>query len=641
MTLLTRSQKRPVLDKIKVLFPGFNQERLERACERAQTLYGDKQHPYMHQSYMDHACGCLEVMFEFCPDEDAFVACFLHHALSLRAMSVTDIEEEFGAHVRELVSSVHLLFHLNINDRRRSIDDLKLMMMSVSDDIRVVLMKLCLRCYVLEHLDLVKKEYRLRACREALQLFAPVAARLGIYTLKHRLEHAAFPIVYPTDAERIEEQLTRMHGEHPELLHAATDAISSTLKTEHVSARIEGREKHPYSVFLKMRTKGVTSVEDIHDLFAVRVVVKTEADCYQALGLLHKLATPLSHRFKDYISFPKPNGYQSLHTCLLRIPGVSPGIKVEVQIRTEAMHREAEYGIAAHWGYKEQGDTVRRALSGMQIKSILNKQQIVPLATGRTEDHEDPLDRIGFVDHIYVLTPRGDIIELPEGATPLDFAFLIHTDVGLAFKAARVNGSIVPIAHKLENGDVVEIITHKQPRPTLSWVEEVRTSSAKSKLKNYFALQDRARLVILGRDTLNAELRSRHLPVLDNDLHLLKTFDGVPLSMHEREDLLVKIGLKSVRTSAIFKHLALPKEVVRKLPSKRPERTSRKQHIIEIVGGPTMPVRFAKCCNAQEHEKKIEIVGFITRTGDVSVHKKTCGMLKNANKERMVEVKWN
>ncbi len=637
MEALTHDRR--VLAKVRALFPAFDHARIERALNRIIPLYGTTMHPFMNMTYLDHVQNCADMVMEFCPDEDAIVACLLQHTLSVHGMTVEDLEEEFGKTVRELVSSIHLLFYLNINDRRRSIDDLKLMLISVSEDVRVVLIKLCTRAYVLENLDRVRKEHRLRACREALQLFAPVAARLGIYTLKHRIEYAAFPVVYPSDAERISEQLLRLHREHGKFLEQATTEIDSALRIEHVKVRVEGREKHPYSIFQKMRMKGVTSVEDIHDLFAIRVIVPTEADCYQALGLLHKIATPLSHRFKDYISFPKPNGYQSLHTCLIRIPGVPPNIKMEVQIRTEAMHRAAEYGIAAHWGYKEGRGVVRQAMSSLQLKSILDRQQIVPL--GSSAKDQDPLDRIGLVDHMYVLTPRGDIIELPDGSTPLDFAFMIHSDIGLSFKAARVNGMIVPISHKLENGDVVEIITHKQPRPTLSWIEEVRTSSAKSKLKNYFAMQDRARLVTLGRDMLNAELRTRHLSVLDNDLRLLKTFDGVPLSMHEREDLLVKIGLKSIRTSTIFKHLDVPTEVVRKLPSKRPERTSRKQHIIEIVGGPTMPVRFAKCCNADVAGKKTDIVGFVTRTGDVSVHKKTCRMMKNANKERMVEVRWN
>jgi GTP pyrophosphokinase len=548
-----------------------------------------------------------------------------------------ELEDEFGPTVRELVSGLHLLFHLNLNDRRRSVDDLRIMMVSVSEDVRVILLKLCLRHYCLEHVDHVHAAHRARTCRESLQLFAPVAARLGIYALKHRMEDRAFPLVYPNDAERILEQLANLHKEHGEFLKDTIRSVQQFLRTHNIHADVRGREKHPYSIFQKMQQKSITNVRQIHDLFAMRVIVPTVADCYQALGLIHTMGTPVSHRFKDYISFPKPNGYQSLHTFMFKLPNVPPSLGIEVQIRTGDMDREAEYGVAAHWNYKESSGSVQRALKSAHLKEVLRRQQYLLKNEHDAASSDDEMET--FADHIYVLTPRGDIIELPDEATPLDFAFAIHTDIGLAFKAARVNGIIVPIAHKLENGDVVEILTHKEPKPTFGWIEEVRTSSARAKLKSYFASADRDKWIAEGRITLNGELRKRRLPPLDTDMTILKTFDGIAQNRHEREDLLAKIGMGAVRTSSIFKHIAIGDEA-RLPPSAKAQRKSRREHIVRVAGGTPMPLRFAKCCSADKGDFP-PIVGFATRTGNVSVHRATCRMVKGVNPDRKIEVLWS
>jgi GTP pyrophosphokinase len=339
------------------------------------------------------------------------------------------------------------------------------------------------------------------------------------------------------------------------------------------------------------------------------------------------MGRPVANRFKDHIAFPKPNGYQSLHTTMARLPGVPEGVFIEVQVRTEEMHREAEYGIAAHWSYKE-GGTTQQVAQRVQLNRVLAHQHLI--------------DGESLADHMFVLTPRGDVIELPEGATPLDFAFQIHTDLGLSFRAARVNGSIVPLDHELENGDLVEIIRHKTPKPSPEWIQLLKLASARTRLKRYFYTQDRGYYVARGRSLVNTELLKRTLPILGPDLSLLKLYDDRALSVEEREDLLVKIGQGAERASALLPHLGTlrGREFSRtaQVPH-RVRRLQRKDVLIEMEGGLQMPMRFAKCCMPQE-ERGQPIVGVITRSGQVTIHREKCHMRKNANPERQISVWW-
>ncbi len=622
--------------------PGV-MERVEKALRFAREAYVDLTSDILQGVLLiEHALLCVELLSEFCHDEDALIACVLQHYMRIPDASLQDIEKEFGREVREMVSRIHLLSHLYTTEWRKSIEDMRIMIVSVADDVRVILIVLAIACSYIARLQLMNEEFRLRICRKSLQLFAPIASRLGIYTLKYRLERSAFQVCYPVDAERLSAELQRLHDEGGMFLHKTADAIRQFLTSEGVQCTVFSREKQPYSIFQKMRQKSVGSLSTIHDLFAIRLVVPTVQDCYQVLGLLHRIGTPLSHRFKDYISFPKPNGYQSLHTSLLGLPHVQKDVVVEIQIRTPEMHEEAEYGIAAHWLYKQDkrgSGHVMQSAKHFQLSEILSRQHAVEVSHTAGTSHLE--QEMTLVDHLYVLTPRGDIIELPDGATPLDFAFTIHTDVGLRFKGARVNGSIVPLSYKLDNGDSVEIMTHKHPQPALNWLEVLVTSSARTKLKSYFFSNNRADFLSSGKSIFNAELQSRHLPLLDNDLTILSTFDDVPLSMKEREDLLVKIGMSSIRTSSIFSHLALP-SVPRKLSSKK--KTSRTSSVLpEVIldhEAHGMPYRYAKCCSPHLANPRPEkLTGVITR-GGVTVHQEKCGMGKGANAARKIEVQW-
>ncbi len=634
-----------MLETLKKAMPALDEGRLRKAFVYAQNIYGDQKYELMEGvTLLEHATKTTERLVEFCPDDDALIACLLQHALRVPDSVLDSVAKEFGRGVRDMVSRIHLLSHLSTSDWRKSVDDMKIMLVSVSDDVRILLIILTVMSHAASHITLVKLKYRARLCRQSLQLFAPVAARLGIYAIKYRLEKDAFCECYPTDAEHIALQLSSLHEENGSFLMKTVAGVKRFLVEEGIDADLMGREKQPYSIFRKMRTKSVTGLQKINDLFAIRVIVPTVHDCYQVLGLLHRIGTPISKRFKDYISFPKPNGYQSLHTSLIGLPNAPKNVIIEVQVRTLAMHREAEYGVAAHWLYKEggKGTSVLRSMSQLHMSDVLLRQQSVGSVVhtgGRAESR--------LVNDIYVLTPRGDIIELPESATPLDFAFMLHTDLGLKFKSARVNGSIVPLSHRLENGDVVEIQTHKYPRPSLQWAQELVTPSARSKLKAYFFSHNRPQFLQKGRENVNAELKTRGLPELDNDFTAISTFDGKALSVRQREDLLVKVGMGSVRTSSILRHLPM---VVPKRKSQLPTKAKKssmvststpKDLVLFEDKSLKMPYRFAKCCSAQNvSPKPKEILGIVTRAGIVSVHRKDCGMTKAANSERKVRMRW-
>ena len=613
---------------------AFEASRVEEAFAFARECYAGHLH-WTGQTMIEHVTGVIDTLAPFEPDEDTVVACVLAHMLSLKCLTLLELEERFGPKIRSLVSGIHLLSHVTLEGRRRSIEDLRLMLLSVSDDIRVLLVSLCDRAYCLRFIDSIGPERARRLCQDVLQIFAPVAARLGIYALKHELESRAFPVLYQSDAERIREQVSDVHEEHPGFLDHAATALMQYLNKQGIVAEVQAREKEVYSIFQKMHRKSLTSVRDIYDLFALRVIVDSVEDCYRVLGVLHGIGHPMGNRFKDYIAFPKPNGYQSLHTTLRAIEGMPEGISVEVQIRTREMDREARFGVAAHWSYKEHGAT-KKALENVQLHAMLVGQETV----------SDDAAESSFADHIFVLTPRGDIVELPEGATPLDFAFQVHTDLGLSFRSARVNGSIVPLDYELQNGDVVEIQKHSTPQVSPKWMQLLKMASSRSKLKRYLYLQERGAHVAEGRELVNEELKKHGLPPLTTDLSLLKSCDGETLAKDQREDILMKIGQGSEKAVSLFSRIA---NLRAKIAAREPARRQATQHwlpgtpsanaLVGIEGNLRMPVRYAKCCGPEEWPRET-VVGNISRQGFVVVHRESCRMCASSNPERRVNVWW-
>lgn len=545
-----------------------DREKLRTAFHIAASEYGDAPH-WTGESMLEHCLGVLRVYLQFDPDDDAVIACLLHHLVDLKRWTLAEIEKQYGTDVRDMISGEFLLSHGTMENRRMSIEHLRLMFLKVSGDLRLVLLILSQHLHLLERLEHLDEVARRRACRDALTILAPVAARLGVYKMKHQLESKAFPVMYPVDAVRIAEQMEALHRKHGDFLPKVAEHLAAALEEAGLRVTVEAREKQPYSIFHKMKTKSESHVEDLYDLFALRVIVADEAECYQALGVLHRIGHPLAGRFKDYIAFPKPNGYKSLHTTLARLPGVPDGVFIEAQIRTAQMQREAELGLAAHWSYKE-GGAASIALARAQVQlALAQSSEEKPMSDGS--------------DQIFVLTPHNDVIELPEGATPLDFAFHVHTTLGLSFKAAKVNGSIVAMDRPLENGDIVEILRHPDARPSPRWITLLKTASARSRLKKF--LTERERLLAPSDETVVREMRS----------------------------------------------------------ARPPKRPMPKGKVVRFVaktdGGIAMPVVYAKCCKPSNILCP-DIAGVIGRSGDVRVHCAACKMLKNVNAERKVGVQW-
>ncbi|MBI4129117.1 bifunctional (p)ppGpp synthetase/guanosine-3',5'-bis(diphosphate) 3'-pyrophosphohydrolase, partial [Candidatus Peregrinibacteria bacterium] len=488
----------------------------------------------------------------------------------------------YGESVQAMVRGMHLLSHVTLQDRRLPVERLRSMLVRVADDMRVLLIILCDRCHVLDALPSLSAGEQRRVCQDALHLFAPAAARLGIYSLKNRLESLAFPIVYPADAERITEQLTLLHRQYGAFLPAASAALRAFLEEQGIMTTVEVREKQPYSIFMKMRAKGMTAVSDVYDLFAFRVIVRSPEECYQVLGHLHRRGHPIPNRFKDYIAFPKPNGYRSLHTTLTQLPCVPPNVFIEVQVRTEEMAHEAEYGIASHWRYKEGGPSA---------EATRRVQKLLACQPG-----------------IFVLTPKGDIVELPDGATPLDFAFQVHSLLGLSFRAARVNGVIASLTHHLENGDVVEVIRHRDPHPSPRWMQYLHTAEARSKLRRFLAERDAA-------------------------------LEGTAP---------VALRLKRGPSGPLQEKGALPFEVLRGLRvlngNERSEsngRVPRRKAIpVTVGGGVDFPLSYALCCHPEEKRGDV-IAGVITRLGRVKIHRQACRMLAHVHSDRRIEAQWD
>ncbi|NOS67557.1 MAG: bifunctional (p)ppGpp synthetase/guanosine-3',5'-bis(diphosphate) 3'-pyrophosphohydrolase [Candidatus Peribacteraceae bacterium] len=611
------------------------QQELRRAIRYAEKINGNAMH-WTGVTLLEHALGVLQLLLPLQPDADTVTACILQHALESKAMSPLELQEEFGPRVRSLVAGVHLLSHVNMRNRKSSVEDLRLMLLTVADDIRILLIILCKRCFALERIAHLPPTDGRRVARDVLNLFAPVAARLGIHTLKQRLEHLAFPLVYASDAERIAEQLEQLHGRYGPFLAPAAEELRRGLAEQGITASVTGREKLPYSIFRKMTSKSFSHIESLPDLFALRVIVESEDDCYRVLGALHRIGRPVTNRFKDYIAFPKPNGYQSLHTTVSKVPGVPEGVFVEVQVRTRAMNREAEYGIAAHWSYKE-GGSAQQSVQRVQLQQALASQHSVE--TGMKSAPR-------LVDHIFVLTPKGDVVELPEGATPLDFAFQIHTDVGIGFRAARVNGSIVSLDYELENGDVVEIVTQRASQATSGWLQLLKMASSRSRLKRYLLAVHQNDALVRGKQILVDELKKRRLPKLDSDLSLLRLHDGKPLTVSEREDLLVKLGQGTDKPGSLIQRLDLLRPYRASIPA-APVKTAaprfqRKDSLVDLEGDVPMPMKFAKCCKPQDddHVRSSKLIGIITRSGDVMIHGAKCKNATRGNPERRIGVKW-
>jgi len=553
--------------------------------------------------------------------------------------SLAEIQEAFGAEVSRLVDGVTKLSRIKWETlEEQQAENLRKMFLAMAEDIRVVIIKLCDRLHNIRTLAGKPPPARKRIARETLEIYAPLAHRLGIWELKWRLEDGAFYHVEPEKYQELKRLLADTRQTREGFIEQAISTLTGELKNHKLEPTVNGRPKHIFSIFNKMERTG-RSFDQLYDLLAIRVQVATVPECYAALGIVHSLWTPVPGQFDDYIAMPKGNMYQSLHTAVIG-PG---GRFLEVQIRTSEMHQVAEHGIAAHWRYKEgtQGDTAFEAKLAW-LRQLMAWQQELSSA----QEFVESVKMDVFQDQVYVFTPKGDIKDLPAGATPLDFAYRVHTEVGHRCIGARINGKLVPLDYHLNNGDIVEVLTSKGSRgPSRDWLTLVQTAHAREKIRQWFKQQQRAENIARGKEALDKELQRLGLGGLGaiSDQKLREASDA----MHQgtSDHLFAALGYGGVGIQTVISRLGLrPPSADPHLPdlpldgSAAPPTSANTTGAISVLGVGDLLTRMAPCCKPVPGD---DIIGFITRGKGITVHRQDCGNIRTEDEpERLVQVEW-
>jgi GTP pyrophosphokinase len=562
----------------------------------------------------------------------SIAAALLHDVVEDTEVEMATIVQEFGEEVARLVEGVTKLRRLQFHTfRQEQVENLRKVLVAMAQDVRVILIKLADRLHNLRTLDPLPEEKRKATALETLQIYAPIAHRLGIWRIKWELEDLAFKHLDPVAYRELARKVDKKRSERVHLLEKAIQQLQRALAEAGLEATVQGRPKHLWSIYQKMQREGV-DIDRIYDLIALRVIVNTEAECYLALGVVHKLWAPLPGMFTDYIAKPKPNGYQSLHTKV-----VGPdGEIMEVQIRTWEMHRNAEYGIAAHWRYKEVGDEPQRKPDALD-QALAWLRELMEMNRDIRDASEFTRSVIGdlFRDQVFVFTPKGDVIDLPKGSTPIDFAYRIHTEIGHRCIGAKVNGKLVPLDYQLQTGDVVEIITSKHPKgPSPDWLRFVKTSLARNRIKRYLKEQSYAENLQRGRELLAEALEKAGLSlgeVLESGKldELAKAYQ-----LQNANDLLAAIGWGSVSVQSVVNKLKPP------TPKPRVTVVNPTEAVTLPARKGTLLYRLAKCCTPVPNDP---IVGYISRGRGIIVHRTDCRniiRLQEAEPERIVALDW-
>ena len=626
-----------ILEKVKGYHPRADTDLINKAYVYASRMH-DGQMRKSGDAYFIHPVSVADIIADMRLDTSSVCAALLHDVVEDCEASVPEIETVFGEEVAFLVDGVTKLGKVNFASREdRQAESFRKMLVAMARDIRVLLVKLADRLdnmRTLEHMSTSSQE---RIARETLEIYAPLAGRLGIQWLKAELEDLSFKHLEPDAYAVLDEQVKAVAKNTDSYIAEVTAKLKKMLVTRGFSVEISGRRKHLYSLHRKMKSSGI-GFEQVHDFVAFRVITESVADCYAALGVIHSDWTPVPGRFKDYIALPKSNMYQSLHTTV-----IGPASRrVEIQIRTHEMHRTADYGIAAHWQYKEHtgGIDPKDAARFVWLRQLLEFQKDV----ADPEEFYESVKVDLFPEDVYVFTPKGDVKTLPRGATPVDFAYAVHSEVGHRCSGARVNGAIVPLRHKLQNGDVVEVMTSKNHHPSKDWLEFVITSRARGRIRAYLRTEERKHAVKLGKELLEKELRKNNMSL--SRFLKSKRANQILSRFHvgTEEELYARIGIGKLALPTVMEELIPTEDTERE--SLRPgffERTVQRVAGdadgagIRIQGMDNMLVRFAQCCNPVPGDP---VTGWITRGRGVSVHRRGCPRVLELDPERRVQVSW-
>ena len=626
---------------------------VHKAYDLAKDAHS-KQQRKSGEPYIIHPVGVAGILAQLQMDEMTLAAAFLHDVVEDTEYTLEDIKGRFGETVANLVDGVTKLGKIEyISKEDRQMENYRKMFLAMARDIRVVLIKLADRLHNMRTMKYMPPHKQQSISRETLEIYAPLAHRLGIYTIKWELEDLAFRYMESDIYYNLVEQVKIKRREREDLINQAMDIMRESLEKAGIRCEIQGRPKNFYSIHKKM-LRDHKELSEIYDLLAIRVLVDSVKDCYGTLGIVHSMWRPIPGRFKDYVAVPKSNMYQSLHTTVLS----TGGQPLEIQIRTFEMHRISEYGIAAHWRYKESGNS-KPASGGSSDKGFDAKLSWLRQLLEWHKDMNDTRDFVNtvkmdiFADEVFVFTPRGDVIDLPVGSVPIDFAYRIHTAVGNRCVGAKVNGRIVPLDSKLKNGDIVEVITSKQASgPSRDWLNIAGSSDTRNKIKSWFKKERREENILKGREMLEKEVkRLGYEPKTMTKPERLKEV-GAKMRIDSDENLLAALGYGGVTLSAVMSKLVdiykkeqqqnTTKDLSALLAELKPRKSKAKSsHGILVKGEDGIMVKLARCCNPIPGDP---VVGYVTRGSGVSVHRADCPNILSNNPEeqgRLIDVSWD
>ena len=622
-----------LLEKIKSIYSPAEADAIIRAYYFAKEAHLNQKRA-SGEEYFTHPCAVVDILIGLSMDANTLTAAFLHDVLEDTSFSASDIEKEFGEEVLELVEGVTKLEKIEFKSHEEEqAENFKKIFVSMAKDIRVIIIKLADRLHNMRSLNYLSHDRQVRMANETLEIFAPLAGRLGISQIKCELEDLCLKYIDPDMYEYLSVNISQKIGERQEFVNLVVAVLKEILQESNIKGEVFGRKKHFYSIYKKMKKKGV-ALDQIYDLTAVRVLVNTVDECYELLGKIHKRWNPMPGRIKDYIAMPKENMYQSLHTTVV----TTFGQIFEIQIRTYEMNNTAEYGIAAHWQYKEHKTSANEMDKRLAwIRETMDLQ-------GGFKDSKEFLDSVKDVynSELLVFTPKGKVISLIKGSTAIDFAYKIHTEVGNKCTGVRVNGKIVPLTTVLETGNVVEIITSNSSKgPSWDWLKVVKTTSARAKIKAFFRREMADDAIKTGKQMLEIEAKNRGYNF--GELLTPQAFEkvGAKLSFAGVDEMYAAVGCGAVTVNQVLiKVLDFHKKETPPVYHYPTSTTSKVVHStgdITIKGVDGLLIRFARCCNPVPGDK---IVGFVSRGRGVTVHRENCPNMKGEDKERLLSAEW-